>query len=134
MLVVAAVLMLGFPVARDEGAKLNAIEAQLQQIDLDLAQGSLDATQHQAARAEIERRVLEDSLQKDTNPILQYTASTAACFEPLLGIPYPRQLHQKLISMRDTGLTRISALGGTSAPAASSATVETAMRSLLFAT
>ncbi|MBX3750430.1 MAG: hypothetical protein KF897_10100 [Opitutaceae bacterium] len=69
-------------------------------------------TPQQATLDDSERRVLEDSLQKDTNPILQYTAGTVACFEPLLGIPYPRQLHQKLVSMRDTGLTRISALGG----------------------
>jgi len=41
-------------------SNLAVLKAQLQQIDLDLAQGSLDATQHQAARAEIERRVLEE--------------------------------------------------------------------------
>jgi hypothetical protein len=33
-------------------------------------------------------------------------------YEPLLGLPYPRMLHQKLLSMKDTGLKRISALGG----------------------
>jgi cytochrome c-type biogenesis protein CcmH len=41
-------------------SNLAVLKAQLQQIDLDLAQGSLDAAQHQAARAEIERRVLEE--------------------------------------------------------------------------
>ena len=41
-------------------SNLAVLKAQLQQIDQDLAQGSLDATQHQAARAEIERRVLEE--------------------------------------------------------------------------
>jgi cytochrome c-type biogenesis protein CcmH len=41
-------------------SNLALLRAQLQQIDLDLAQGRLDPAQHQAARAEIERRVLEE--------------------------------------------------------------------------
>lgn len=59
-----------------------------------------------------ERQVLKDSRAQGTDPILQYSAGTSACFEPLLGIPYPRLLHKKLQSMRDLGLKRISALGG----------------------
>jgi len=41
-------------------SNLALLRAQLQQIDLDLAQGRLDAAQHQAARTEVERRVLEE--------------------------------------------------------------------------
>jgi hypothetical protein len=61
---------------------------------------------------ESERQVLKDSLAKNTDPILQYTAGTTASFEPLLGIPYARLLHKKLLAMRDLGLRRISAIGG----------------------
>jgi cytochrome c-type biogenesis protein CcmH len=41
-------------------SNLAVLKAQLQQIDHDLAQGAIDATQHRASRAEIERRVLEE--------------------------------------------------------------------------
>jgi cytochrome c-type biogenesis protein CcmH len=41
-------------------SNLELLRAQLQQIDQDLASGRLDAAQHRAARAEIERRVLEE--------------------------------------------------------------------------
>jgi cytochrome c-type biogenesis protein CcmH len=41
-------------------SNLALLRTQLQQADQDLAQGRLDAAQHQAARAEIERRVLEE--------------------------------------------------------------------------
>jgi cytochrome c-type biogenesis protein CcmH len=41
-------------------SNLALLRAQLQQIDLDLALGRLDAAQHQAARTEVERRVLEE--------------------------------------------------------------------------
>jgi cytochrome c-type biogenesis protein CcmH len=41
-------------------SNLALLRTQLQQVDQDLAQGRLDAAQHQAARAEIERRVLEE--------------------------------------------------------------------------
>jgi len=41
-------------------SNLAVLKAQLQQIDQDLAQGALDAAQHQTARADIERRVLEE--------------------------------------------------------------------------
>lgn len=41
-------------------SNLEVLRAQLQQIDQDLAQGRLDAAQHQAARAEVERRVFEE--------------------------------------------------------------------------
>jgi cytochrome c-type biogenesis protein CcmH len=41
-------------------SNLQLLKAQLQQLDQDLAQGSLDAAMQRGARAEIERRVLEE--------------------------------------------------------------------------
>jgi len=41
-------------------SNLAVLKAQLQQIDDDLAQGRIDAAQHQATRAEIERRALDE--------------------------------------------------------------------------
>jgi len=41
-------------------SNMAVLKAQLQQIDQDLAQGALDAAQHQTARADIERRVFEE--------------------------------------------------------------------------
>jgi cytochrome c-type biogenesis protein CcmH len=41
-------------------SNLALLRAQLQQIDRDLAQGSIDAAQHQALRTEVERRVLDE--------------------------------------------------------------------------
>lgn len=42
------------------GSNLAVLKAQLQQLDQELAAGSLDAAQHQQSRAEIERRALEE--------------------------------------------------------------------------
>jgi hypothetical protein len=61
---------------------------------------------------ESERQILKESLAHKTDPILNYAAGSTSSFEPLLGIPYARRLHEKLISMRDLGLKRIGALGG----------------------
>lgn len=63
-----------------------------------------------------ERKVLEESRARGAEPTLQYSASSTACFEPLLGIPYPRLLRKKLESMRDLGIKRASALGGLGNP------------------
>ena len=41
-------------------SNLQLLKTQLQQLDQDLTQGALDAAQHRSARAEIERRVLEE--------------------------------------------------------------------------
>jgi cytochrome c-type biogenesis protein CcmH len=41
-------------------SNLQLLKAQLHQLDQDLMQGSMDAAQHRSARAEIERRVLEE--------------------------------------------------------------------------
>jgi len=61
---------------------------------------------------ESERQILKESLARNTDPILNYAAGSTSSFEPLIGIPYARRLHEKLISMRDLGLKRIGALGG----------------------
>ena len=37
--------------------------------------------------------------------------------EPLLGLPFPRLLHSKMVAMREVGLSRISCLGGLTNPA-----------------
>jgi hypothetical protein len=59
-----------------------------------------------------ERTVLRESRAQGADPDLHYSAGSTANYEPLIGIPYPRMLHQKLQAMRATGLKRISALGG----------------------
>mgnify|MGYP000877985449 CR=1 FL=1 len=41
-------------------SNLELLKVQLRQLDQDLAQGTLDAAQHRSARAEIERRVLDE--------------------------------------------------------------------------
>ena len=59
-----------------------------------------------------ERAVLRESRTRGAEPVLQYSAGSTMNFEPLVGIPYARLLHQKLRAMHDLGITRISALGG----------------------
>ncbi|MBP6508894.1 MAG: hypothetical protein KA257_15145, partial [Opitutaceae bacterium] len=63
-----------------------------------------------------ERAVLADSRSRGAEPTLQYSVGSTACFEPLLGIPYPRLLRKKLEAMRDLGIKRASALGGLNNP------------------
>lgn len=63
-----------------------------------------------------ERAVLEDSRSRGAEPTLQYSVGSTACFEPLLGIPYPRLLRKKLDSMRELGIKRASAFGGLNNP------------------
>lgn len=45
-------------------------------------------------------------------PIVQYAPCSTFNMEPLLGIPFPRMLHQKLQALHETGLNRVSAIGG----------------------
>ena len=63
-----------------------------------------------------ERTVLKESRARGIEPVLHYSSGPVMNQEPLLGIPFPRGLHQKLLSMRATGLTRASALGGLAHP------------------
>ncbi len=53
---------------------------------------------------------------RQMEPIVQYAPCSTFNMEPLLGIPYPRMLHQKLNALSDTGLKRVSAIGGLLAP------------------
>lgn len=50
--------------------------------------------------------------QAGVEPIVQYAPCSTFNMEPLLGIPYPRMLYQKLQALQSTGLKRISAIGG----------------------
>ena len=63
-----------------------------------------------------ERKVLRESRARGIEPVLQYSSSPAMNHEPLLGIPFPRAVHRKLLAMRETGLSRASALGGLGHP------------------
>jgi hypothetical protein len=45
-------------------------------------------------------------------PRLTYSASSSFNFEPLLGIPFPRMLHKKLLSLKNLGVRGVSAHGG----------------------
>jgi hypothetical protein len=59
-----------------------------------------------------EKEALAASRKNGAEPVLHYSASSVMNHEPLLGLPFPRSVHQKLSAVRDTGVTRISALGG----------------------
>jgi hypothetical protein len=64
-----------------------------------------------------EKETLRLSRAQGVEPVLHYSASSVMNHEPLLGIPYPNMLHAKLRAMRETGIARISCLGGLSNPA-----------------
>lgn len=59
-----------------------------------------------------EKEALAASRKNGAEPVLHYSASSVMNHEPLLGLPFPRSIHQKLSAVRDTGISRISALGG----------------------
>ncbi|MBI2513153.1 MAG: hypothetical protein HYV96_14340 [Opitutae bacterium] len=65
---------------------------------------------------EAEKDALVQSRAQGVEPILHYSASSVMNHEPLLGLPFPRMLHAKLLAVRDTGLARISCLGGLTNP------------------
>lgn len=56
--------------------------------------------------------------EKGVNPKLTYSPATGFNVEPLIGIPFPRQLYRKLAAMRDLGLNAVSAFGGLMHPEA----------------
>ena len=70
--------------------------------------GSIFHTTMDAAEAE----VLARSRAKGIDPVLHYSPCGVWNQEPLLGVPFPRAVHAKLLAARATGITRISALGG----------------------
>lgn len=59
-----------------------------------------------------EKTALAESRARGIDPVLYYSVSGVMNHEPLLGAPFPRLVHSKLMAMRDTGLNRISAFGG----------------------
>ena len=59
-----------------------------------------------------EAAVLKNSRARGVEPVLTYAGSGAQNHEPLLGLPFPRLVHAKLLSMRATGITRASCFGG----------------------
>ena len=59
-----------------------------------------------------EAKALKQTRAQGVEPVLYYSPGPVMNQEPLLGIPFPRALHQKLLAVRATGITRISAFGG----------------------
>jgi hypothetical protein len=64
-----------------------------------------------------EKTALVQSRAAGVDPVLHYSASSVMNHEPLLGLPFPRSLHAKLAAVRETGVGRVSALGGLTNPA-----------------
>lgn len=75
-------------------------------------QESAAGTIYQTSVDESEVEKLNEFRAKGFEPKLTYAAGTGFNLEPLNGIPFPRMLHDKLVSMRDKGFRHISALGG----------------------
>jgi hypothetical protein len=59
-----------------------------------------------------EQETLAASRAQGVEPVLHYSASSVMNHEPLLGLPFPRLLHEKFRAMRGAGIARISCLGG----------------------
>lgn len=74
--------------------------------------GSLLHTSMDAREAE----ALNQSRERGVEPAIHYSASGVMNHEPLLGLPFPRLVHAKLLALRDTGLRRISCFGGLANP------------------
>ncbi|MBE2187158.1 MAG: hypothetical protein IAE99_10345 [Rhodothermales bacterium] len=55
---------------------------------------------------------------KGVNPKMTYSVSGGSNIEPLIGVPFPRQLRRKLDAMRNLGINAISAFGGLMHPEA----------------
>jgi hypothetical protein len=66
----------------------------------------------QASMDPTEKDVLAQSRARGVEPVLHYSPASVMNHEPLLGLPTPRLLHQKLLAARETGISRLSALGG----------------------
>lgn len=59
-----------------------------------------------------EKEALAASRAQGVEPVLQYAGSSVMNHEPLLGVPYPRMLHQKILALHDVGFSRVSCFGG----------------------
>ncbi|PTY08395.1 hypothetical protein DB347_02095 [Opitutaceae bacterium EW11] len=64
-----------------------------------------------------EMGVLQRSREQGVEPVIHYAASGVNNHEPLLGLPFPRLIHARLLAMRETGLKRVSCFGGLTNPA-----------------
>ncbi|MEZ4699469.1 MAG: hypothetical protein R2834_03985 [Rhodothermales bacterium] len=76
--------------------------------DQDGVAGSIYQTEvdHQESEALAHYRSLS------VEPSVSYSAGSSFNMEPLLGTPFPRSLHRKLLNLREAGLKRVSAHGG----------------------
>ncbi len=59
-----------------------------------------------------EKKIMDESRAQGVDPVLQYSACAVWNQEPLLGLPFPRFIHAKLLAAHDAGIGRVSALGG----------------------
>jgi hypothetical protein len=59
-----------------------------------------------------EAEVLRQSRAQNVEPVVNYVASGMNNHEPLLGLPFPRLIHEKLLALRETGIARVSCYGG----------------------
>ncbi len=75
--------------------------------------GSIFHTTMDPAEAE----ALRASRAQGVDPVIHYSASGVNNHEPLLGLPFPRRLHAKLLALRETGVRRSSCFGGLTNPA-----------------
>lgn len=64
------------------------------------------------AMDEAEQQVLADYRARGMEPKLTYAPGSSFNLEPLLGIPFPRMLYQKLTALRTMDVQCVSALGG----------------------
>lgn len=61
---------------------------------------------------ESEAPALAKSREAGIDPLLNYSGSGVMNHEPLLGLPFPRMLHQKIIALKSIGTNRASCFGG----------------------
>jgi cytochrome c-type biogenesis protein CcmH len=80
-------------------SNLRILRAQLRELDDELATGSIDATQHAAARAEIERRVLEETAA--ATPPARATAGRKSALALALVLPLSAAVLYAQLGSRD---------------------------------
>lgn len=66
----------------------------------------------QASLDPAEATLLAQARERGVEPVLHYSAGSTMNHEPLLGLPFPRLVHAKLLAARSAGFARMSALGG----------------------
>ncbi|HMB94331.1 MAG TPA: hypothetical protein VKP65_26015 [Rhodothermales bacterium] len=75
-------------------------------------QTSVGGTIMHTSMDEAEKDILKDWRAKGFEPKITYSASSSFNMEPLLGIPFPRMLHKKLMALREMDARQVSAFGG----------------------